>query len=222
DLWSTVSNPTDGVPGTNVETDQALKLRRLTELETSVSGPLEAIKQALLKVSGVSQVVMFENDTNITDLNGLPPHSFEAYVFGGADQDIYNALWAAKPSGIQAFGTTNGTVIDSQGQTQHLGFSRLIQENVYGIANVHVASNYPANGDLLIKEAVVNFINSLIGGQSLIVTPQLVCTVALIPGILSITFLVGLAPSPSSGNNIVPAVNQILRSDTTLWTVNHV
>lgn len=220
--WSTVNNPTDGVPGTNVETDPALKTRRLQNLETALSGPIDAIRKKILTVAGVVQCTMYENQYNVPDIDGRPPHSFQAYVFGGADQDIYQAIWDSKDGGAQAYGDTCGTAYDSQNQPQPVCFSRLIQENVYGIINVTSDLTYPANGDLLLKEAMVNYINTFQGGQELIVSPNLICQADGVPGVQFIQIKVGLAPSPSTSNNIQPALNEILRSDTSLWTVNHV
>jgi uncharacterized phage protein gp47/JayE len=220
--WLTVTNPTDGVPGTNIETDDALRLRRLNSLENSVSGPVAAIATAVGAVSGVSQVVPFENFTNVIDSNGLPPHSFEIYVFGGSDSDIEKAIYASKPAGIQPYGTTCGPVLDTIGQPHTICFARLIQRNVYGQVNVHVNSRFPSNGDVLIKQALVSYINTLIGGQELVVTPQLISQLSGITGIESAVILISLNPSPTTSANIQPNLNEILRSDTSLWSVTHV
>lgn len=220
--WLTVNNPTDGVLGRNVETDPQLKARRLKSLETSDAGPTEAIRNRILTVPGVTQCVIFENFYNIPDMSGRPPHSFQAYVLGGADQDIWDAIWLSKPGGIEPVGAVVGTTIDSQGQPQVMKFSRLIQKNVYGIATVTSDLTFPGDGDLQIKEAVVTYINTLIGGQELIITPNLVCTVDTIPGIQNISFKIGLAPSPTLSNNLIAAINEIFRSDTSLWSVVHI
>ena len=49
---------------------------------------IESLTGGLASVPGVSLVRVYQNDTNETDANGLPPHSIEAVVQGGADYDI--------------------------------------------------------------------------------------------------------------------------------------
>lgn len=221
--WATVTNPTDGVIGRNVETDTAYRLRRISQLESALAGPVEAIRNALLKVAGVTQVVGYDNQYNVIDGDGRPPHSIQMYVLGGADQDIYQSIWTSKAGGIQAFGTQCGNAIDSQGQNQPICFSRMIQDNVYGIINVTINPfKFPAGGDTQLKQLAVAYINSLIAGQELIVSPNLICTASDVPGIEGIVYRVGLSPTPTLSNNIPAAVNHILRSDTSLWIVNHV
>lgn len=219
--WSTVNNPTDGVAGTNIETDAALRIRRIAELENALAGPVEAIRKALLEVDGVTQVVGYENQYNVTDMNGRPAHSVQMYVLGGADQDIWQAIWDSKAGGAQAFGDQCGFAVSSLGQQEPICFSRLIQKNVYGIITVHTNLSFPGDGDTQLKENAVNYINSLIGGQELIVSPNLICT-AEVAGLESVSFKVGFAPSPTLSNNLPAALNEILRSDTSLWTVVHI
>lgn len=220
--WATVNNPTDGIPGTNVETDAQLRARRLVELETALAGPVEAIRNKLLTVPGVTQVVGYENQYNAVDVNGRPPHSVQMYVLGGTNQAIFQAIYLSKAGGAQAYGDVCGNAVSSLGQNQPICFSRLIQKNVYGIINVSINFSFPGNGDLLLKENAVAYINSLIGGQELIVSPNLICTASGISGIEAVTFLVGFAPSPTMSNNLPAALNEIIRSDTSLWIVNHV
>lgn len=220
--WLTVDNPTDGLAGTNVETDTELRIRRLTDLETALAGPLDAIVNKVKTVPGVTQAVGYENQYNVPDGAGRPPHSVQIYVLGGADQDIYQAIYDSKDGGAQAYGDICGNAVSNQGQNEPVCFSRYIAKPVYGIINVSVNINFPAGGDVTLKENAVNFINALKGGQELVVSPNLIATALGIPGIESVQYLVGFAPSPTMSNNLEAALNEILTSDTGLWIVNHV
>ena len=55
---------------------------------------------------------------------GLPDHSVEFIIEGGDDQEIAELLWQIKGGGIQLYGNVELTVVDSQGRTQTVKFSR--------------------------------------------------------------------------------------------------
>lgn len=218
--WSGVTNALDGTIGRDIETDPAYRARRRVETQISVSGPVEAIRQTLLRnVTGVLQAVVFENTSFLTDLRGLPGKSFAAYVFGGSNLDIATAIWNSKPAGIQPFGNILQNIIDSMGQTQPIYFSRPTQKNVYGAWHRSVNSNYPVDGDLQLKQVAVAYINSLVMGQEVILSPQLIATAVGIPGIETLTLNIGFAPSPTGTTNLAISINELARSDTSLWTV---
>lgn len=217
-----VLNTQDAAIGRNVETDNEYRARMAEELQIAGAGTVEAIRSRLLNVTGVTAVIVFENVTDTTDGNSLPPHSFEAFVQGGADQDIANTIWAAKPAGINTYGTSNAPVIDSQGLSHTIYFSRPTQLSIYIIINIHISATYPSNGDALVKQALVDFGNSLGIGQEVIVVPKLISSIASIPGIETAAILIGTAPGPTLGNNIPVGIQQIAVFDTGRVTVNHV
>ena len=78
----------------------------------------------VLEVEGVQQAFVFENVTLATDSDGLPPKSFEVVVEGGADQDIADTIFLHKPAGIETFGTTSLSVLDTQGFNHTVKLSR--------------------------------------------------------------------------------------------------
>lgn len=217
-----VVNALDATVGRGAETDNAYRARRAQELQIAGAGTVEAIRSKLLQVTGVTAVIVFENATNIPDLDGRPPHSFEAVVQGGADQDIRNTLWAVKPAGIQTDGSVDGTITDSQGLVHDVKFSRPTDLELYVIVQLSVDSTYPANGDTVAQESIVNAGNALGIGQEVIVIPKLISVLAPIQGIQDATILIGTSPSPSSSANIPVDANEIPVFDTTRTSVVHV
>lgn len=127
--WTAVTNAADATPGLAAETDPQLRVRRGREVQGVGSTTVDAIRSALSRLSGVLEVYVFENDSDAT-VEGIPPHAFEAVVYGpdpaaASDDDIVAAtIFAEKPAGIQAFGSTTETVIDSQGSFHAIGFTR--------------------------------------------------------------------------------------------------
>lgn len=209
-----VFNPEDAVIGRNIETDAEARNRRRNRLQISLAGPLEAIRSALLKLNDdtgaieLESVVLFENITIITDVRGIPPKAFEAFVYqaGGAtarDQEIADAIWASKPAGIESHGDVSKTATDSQGLPHTIKFSRPDEVDIYLILDLTVDSNYPADGDAQVEAVMVAWGNALGVGQDVIVFPALVAQLDNISGITDIVVKIGIAPAPTLDDNII-------------------
>lgn len=156
--WQGVINLLDVEPGRDVATDE--ELRTLRELELSASGrtTADAIRARLLQLQDVFAVTVFVNNTDVTDGNGLPPHSVECLVRGGEDQDIIDTIYANVAAGIATYGTTSGTAVDSEGVSHDVSFSRPDEIEVYvDITLTYDASEYPSDGDAQVKLAIVEW-----------------------------------------------------------------
>jgi hypothetical protein len=91
-------------------------------------------------------VSVLENFTDVTDVNGLPPHSIEAIVLGGADADIAQVIYETKAAGTRPHGTTFVNITDSSGNPQAIGFSRPTSTNIrMDVAFDWVTGSYPDN-----------------------------------------------------------------------------
>lgn len=94
---------------------------------------------------------------------GRPPKSFETVVEGGADSAIALKIWQLKPAGIQTYGNTQVAIIDSQGNTQQIFFSRATP--IYISVTVQLTLNpqetFPANGLQLVANAIQAYGDSL-------------------------------------------------------------
>jgi len=154
--WSSVSNITDGVTGRNMETDQELRLRRLRSLRILGAASAEAIQARLRQdVANVTDAYVFENRLPTT-VDGRPPHSFEAVVVGGDDQEIAQKLWEIKAAGIQTYGNTTETIIDSNGFEQEIKFSR--PDPVY----VWIKAEYTLLDDVTMPDSVIDELKAAI------------------------------------------------------------
>ena len=107
--WLSVTNASDAAPGAPAEGDPALRARREAELTAGGSSPVDAVRAALVAVSGVSKVTVTENATNRT-VNRVPAKSLWCIVQGGTDAAVAKALWTAKAGGIGTHGNTTVTV----------------------------------------------------------------------------------------------------------------
>lgn len=123
--WTGVLNQYAASVGQDAETDTHLRQRWNRSLFSRGSTNIDAIAEALAdNVTGVTTVKVYENRTDVTDTDGRPPHSIEAIVEGGDNDDIAKVIWKTKAGGINTYGTEHGTTMDANGIEQTLYFNR--------------------------------------------------------------------------------------------------
>ena len=157
--WGTVDNISDAIEGTNEETDSDLRARRQRSVARDAQAIIDGIRAAIENIDNVTQAVVLENDTDAVDGNGLPAHSFQVVVSGGTNIDVADTIWLKKPAGIQAFGDITEQIIDSQGISHDISFSRPTAVTIYVEVTITTFAEYPVNGDDLIKQAIVDYAN---------------------------------------------------------------
>ena len=108
-----VTNALSAVVGINEETDQELRVRRNRSLETPQSSSTGRMFTALASLTNVTDVAVYENDTDITDSNGIPAHSLWVVVEGGAVDDIVESMTKNKTGGKGLVGSVTGTFNES-------------------------------------------------------------------------------------------------------------
>lgn len=146
--WDGVSNLADAVTGTEIETDAAFRTRRENLLTVSGKGTVDTIRAKLLLVDGVTEAFVFENVTDVTDGNGVPPHAIECVVLGGSDADVAQAIFDDKPAGIATYGSDiSESIVDSQGTSHTILASRADPVEMFIAITVVTDGNYPADGD---------------------------------------------------------------------------
>lgn len=118
--WDTVNNPSDGIAGAFVESQQAFALRRTQSVALNAHGSLPSIYAAVFDVPDVIDVYVTENTTNGTVMVGstnypLVAHSLLVSVVGGNATAIAQAIWNKKDVGCDYNGNTTETVTDQSG-----------------------------------------------------------------------------------------------------------
>jgi len=107
-------NTEDATLGRDEETDPEFRLRRSNRLTTSQAGPVEAIKTHILRLNDdeyadlpqLTDVIVYENVTDVTDAKNMPPHSVMAVIRQEGDvitrdQEIAQAFFESKCAGIE-------------------------------------------------------------------------------------------------------------------------
>jgi uncharacterized phage protein gp47/JayE len=103
----TANNPSGAIiQGANEETDAQLRFRRSQSVANPSTGYLDGLTSALLGIEEVLYALVFENNTSVTDANGIPPHSIWPIVDGGDEDDIADIINKKRNAGC---GMYNGT-----------------------------------------------------------------------------------------------------------------
>lgn len=225
--WSSCVNVLDATLGQDLGTDEQLRVLREEELAAAGTGTPNAIRAALLEIVGVTSATVFVNNTDSVNSDGMPPHSVEALVQGGVDQDILSVLFANVAAGIAFQGTTTGTVVDSQGVSQTVKFSRPANVNVYvDITVVKDPTTYPSDGDSQIKLAIVAYGQKQATGKDAVAV-SVGAQAFTVAGVLDVPrsgslggTLIGTAPSPTLDATIAITSRQLAVFDTSRITVH--
>jgi uncharacterized phage protein gp47/JayE len=196
--WASVTNALDATPGADVETDAALRLRRDAELASGGKGTVDALRAEVLRVDGVVACTVFENVTDATDADGVPPHAVEVMVQGGDDDAVRAAIWAAKPAGIATHGDEDGPVVDDEGTEHTVAFSRPVEVPIYVALSLHVEDDYPVDGDAQVEAEVVGLGDTYAAGQN-VAASRLGARAFAVSGVAHlVSAYVGTAPGPGA------------------------
>jgi len=223
--WQGVINVNDAVVGRNIATDEELRILRTQELALSGGGTAAAIRAALLALSTVEAVTVFENPADVADVNGVPAHGVEVMVQSEAgatdEQNIRDTIFANVSAGIVTHGNVTGTSTDSQGTTHEIDFSRPVEKQVYvAITLVKDPTVYPPDGDTQVATAIATFGASLPSGKD-VVSSSLLAQAFKVLGVLDVTACnIGLSPSPTTNTTIAIALRELATYSTSRITVS--
>lgn len=155
--WDEVYNFVAGVPGSDRETDEQLRVRRMVAV-TSIQarGTDPSIEAHLIQdVEGVLTAKVFSNRSMTQDADNRPPKSFECLVVGGTDADVARCIYENQPAGIQSYGNTSVQVTDDAGDEQTISFSRPQAKYLWLKITYHLYSEEQAPTNDEIKAALM-------------------------------------------------------------------
>jgi uncharacterized phage protein gp47/JayE len=218
---NSVTNPSDAIAGTFVETDEDLRKRRDDEVTAAGASTVDAIRVDVLQVEGVKQCYVFENVTLTTDENGLPGKSIEVVVYDGnvpaaSNAEIGQAIWDSKPAGVETVGSTSVTVQDSTGVNRTVKFSRATVKNVWLEYEVTIDSSFfPAAGADLIKTAAATYGDRALNLGLDVFAVAFKAQALTVPGVLDVPVLrLGFSAAPVGTSNLTITGREIADIDT--------
>lgn len=159
--WQSVTNESASTPGAAVETDAELRRRQTVSTMLPSNTVFEGTVGAVAATLGVTRYRGYENDTGVTDADGLPPHSISIVVEGGDAQTIGETIAAKKSPGTVTYGTTTVEVTDEYGVTREINFYRPTNAIIRVNLEVRAGVGYTTTVELQIRQAIVDWINAL-------------------------------------------------------------
>jgi len=166
-----VTNPAPATPGTTVETDSALRLKRRAAVARAGKNQIGSALGEIYAVEGVRRARIYENTTDsatvdpIFNPHGLPEHSMGIIVDGGEDYDIAYAVYSKKNPGCFLADTGDDTVVivtdeDYPTNIQPIRINRpTYVDMVIVIELTDTLNELPEDIESLISEAFLEFAN---------------------------------------------------------------
>lgn len=215
--WQTVTNVSSAAPGAPIETDAQLRIRQAKSTALPALTPLKGLIAAVAVLPGVTQVQPYENDTNITDANGIPPHTISLVVEGGDALAIAQAIEDKKTLGTGTYGTTAEIVADPFGVNHTIYFYRPTNVSIQVQVSLKALVGFTTAIKMEIQTAVAAYINALNIGDDVILTK------VYVPANLSNSadgntydisaIIMGKNGGGQSGADIVIAFNEVATCD---------
>lgn len=167
--FDSVTNILEPIYGRNKETDIELRQSYLAKSALRSNTMIDSIVSDLINnVPNVESASGYENDTDVVDANGLPPHSIEIIAEGGDESLIAESILKRKAGGIQTYGSVEINVPGSFGDTIPIRFNR--PEYLYVWTKVVLHGNsarIPSNYVSLVKASLVDDGSQMKAGTSL-------------------------------------------------------
>lgn len=161
----TIDNPVQASGGTDLETDYDFRQRGKINADSPEGTTTNGIRTALINVNGVSSVTIQENNTKETDSHGNPANSIHAYVVGGLDDDIFQALANNVAGGATTIGKQSKEV-DVYGNKILINFDRALQKTLYFKVNLQTSDGYDEDAT---KQSVEDYLSDFSMGDEIII-----------------------------------------------------
>ena len=182
-----IINFLDAEEGREIETDTELRIRRFENVRIIGAATVEAIRARILNdVENVDQCKVYENEEDYTDTEGRPPHSVEALVLGGSDQDIAKELWLVKAGGIKTFGSTAIVIYDSMDNPHTMNFSRPVEVNIWVRLTLVTDGSFPPNGEQQITNGILELATQSFDIGDDVLIQKLYCPIYQVAGVISV------------------------------------
>lgn len=159
--WQTVNNSAEATPGAPVESDAQLRARQAQSTANPSLTVIDGTTGGLENLPGVQKVQPYENDSGMTDGNGIPGHSIAMVVVGGDDVAICQEILLHKTPGCGTYGDTTELVYDAHGMPNNISFQRAVPATIDVTVTGGVGTGWSTDFIPLIQAAVAAVINSL-------------------------------------------------------------
>lgn len=163
--WQSVNNVSAATPGAPVETDSTLRQRQAASTALPAVSVIGGIYGTVANLPGVQRLLIYDNDTGSSDVNGIPAHSISVVVSGGDAMAIAQTIEQKKTPGTGTYGSTSELVYDPAGLPITISFYQLAEVVISVTVSIKALSGYVSTTATLIKQAVAGFLNALAIGE---------------------------------------------------------
>jgi len=226
--WTSVTNVGAAITGQAVETDAAARYRQSISVKLPSSTLLAGTVGAIASLTGVTRYRVYENPTDAVDANGLPRHSFSVMVEGGDDNEIADVIYNNRGIGPGMNGTTTVNITDPETEVvTAVKFSRPPYTQIYNILEIHPLTGWTTALSDLVKQAVVDYENSLQIGEDVTVSAVYAAAMSEMPDLKRPAYSIravkiGVAPAPGASNDIAIDYDKVAQTDLAKVTITEV
>ncbi|WP_432467761.1 baseplate J/gp47 family protein [Enterobacter roggenkampii] len=208
----------NGFKGYLIEDDEIYRPRiqaAAAERRVSISSSRPGIRNAILAVDGVTYADVEVNRGFQTNADGVPGKSIHAFVAGGADNDIAQAIYNAAAGECGFYGDVSGTATDGT-TTETVYFSRqsyqLVYVSVSGAVWDAETTGKPADYLSVAKNTVTAYFSQLQVGRDVFAGQIYARLLSALPTLTDITVKVGKTSTPADktvaiGSGIIAVTN---------------
>lgn len=220
--WQSITNALDGKTGQSADDNERLRERREAELAAAGSGSVAGIRADVLRLRDadghepIQTCRVYQNDADVTDADGLLPHSIEVIVTDSPTASnalIAQSIFNSAGGGINTMGNTSGTATDEQGVDYAVRFSRPVERPIWLIYQLETGPQY--GGDPAFCATVAEALRQAhASGDDVL---RAVCErVGWLPGVTNILSVkLGFAGPPTLSSDLAIAVREIAAFDST-------
>lgn len=223
--WNGVYNEENAELGSYVEDNSELRKRQSQSTAQASSTMLEGTSGAVAQVKKVRRSRVYENDTNLVDELGLPPHSITVVAERGEDKEIAEAIWIHKGIGCFTHGDVTVEIKDKKGQITPISFFRPTYVDIEVTINIKPLSGYTTNTTESIKKNLQTYLNSMQIGANLSLSSLWGAALQAMPNLMDPMFsITGISAArvgeEQKPNDIELRFNEVCRGNVNLIKAN--
>lgn len=173
--WDTITNPTEGVLGQDVETPTQFELRRQQLVFLNSAGGVPSVQAAVLNVPGILDAYTTDNASSapvISDGVIIPANALYVCVAGGDPAAVAKAIWTKKMPGCPMAGNTTVVVQDANtGYSQpfpsyNIIFQTAAVQSFVATVSISNSAAVPSTAATLIQAAFISAFSGTDGGTA--------------------------------------------------------
>lgn len=155
--WETVNVVENAVVGNDEESDFQLRQRFFKSRAMAAKNSSDGIIASIFQLDTVLDVECLENYTNVTDKNGVPPHSINVIVEGGNEKSIAQIIRDKKTAGTGMLGAIDVFLPNAKGRMIPYRFDR--PQSVF--IQIYLEIRRQENYSLIDTEAIIDSLSTV-------------------------------------------------------------